>query len=99
MKKKCIIGDIDNGLWKPMGYQQVTNAAGVQTLTVPAHAKFCTIQPETTTARFTDVTTMAPSTAIGQILYPGMAPFIYPGDPNNLNIWATAGNVSVLYYR
>ncbi len=112
MRKKVIIGDVDNGLWKPVGYLQITNSAGVVNL-APTNATgptggnvtsntvkyFCTLQAETTTARFTDVTGLTPSTAVGQILHPGIAPLMYGGSPSNIQIWATAGAVNVLIYR
>lgn len=104
MDKKMIIGNVETGaMWKPVGYKQVTNSAAVIDMSVttmtPTDAKWCTLQAEVTTIRFTDVTTASPSTAIGQILHPGIAPMAYGGDPRKLQIWVTAGAVNVLFYK
>lgn len=111
MKKKVLIGDIDNGMWKPVGFHKVTNSASVIPLAptdgvgptggaiLANTVRFCTLQAETTIARFTDVTGATPSTAIGMILHPGIAPMAYGSSPSNIQLWVTAGNVNILYYK
>lgn len=112
MDKRIIIGNVEPGaLWKPVGYHQVTNRATLYALAptdgfgptggaIPANTvRFCTMQAETTVARFTDVTGASPSTAVGQILHPGIAPMVYGSNPTNLQFWVTAGAVNILYYK
>ena len=113
MSRKAIIGNVTTDGWKPCGYFQVTNRAGVYAFQVtdfvgptgatgtggPTLGKFLQMQSETTTARFTDVTSVSPSTAVGMIINPNQTPVTYVGPIEKLNFWVTAGTINLNLYR
>lgn len=102
MDRRRIIGNVEVGAaWKGNGSQQITGVSNVQVLTVPANTKFCTIQVEATTIRFTDTTSVTPSATVGQILHPGVAPIPMGVDPSKLQFYvSTAAAVLIAnFYR
>jgi hypothetical protein len=85
---------------KPLGYQQLTNITSATALTVPAGARYCTMQAETADVRYRDDGT-APTVAVGGIVRAtDTEPFLYKGPPKNLEvIQAAAGAIlNVFYY-
>lgn len=99
MKTRMQVGIVDGAVWQPAGYTQITNAPGLVALTPPADAKFALFQPEVTTVRFTDVTSVSPSTSVGLILNPGVNPHLYVGPLDKVQFWITSAVLNINYYK
>ena len=84
----------------PLGYQQLTNLATVQTLTVPQGADFAIIHCETQGVRWRD-DGADPTPSSGMLLNINDPPMQYSGNLKAIRLIAATGSpsVSVSFYK
>lgn len=84
----------------PLGYQQITSLAAVQTLAVPSGATAALIMSEIASVRYRDDGTK-PTATVGMLLNAGGSPLLYAGNLAAIAFIqvSAAAILNVLYYK